>query len=279
MPRVLIAGCGYVGSATADLFHADGWEVEGWTGSRESAAELASKPYCVRAVDLTDKISGDVAFDVVVHCASTRGGDAADYQRVFFEGARHLAESFPTALLIFTSSTSVYAQTNGDWVTEESAAEPTHERGQILRRTEELVLQHGGIVSRLSGIYGPGRSALLRKFLAGTAAVEDRFVNQAHRDDIAAALLLLARVGKRTEIYNIADGHPLPQRDACAWLAKTLQRPMPPAAQSLPERKRGRSNKRVSSEKLQALGWSPEFPDFATAMSQSILPSLATCGA
>ena len=28
MPRVLIAGCGYVGVATADLFHAAQWEVE-----------------------------------------------------------------------------------------------------------------------------------------------------------------------------------------------------------------------------------------------------------
>ena len=33
MPRVLIAGCGYVGTATADLFQSAGWEVEGWTYS------------------------------------------------------------------------------------------------------------------------------------------------------------------------------------------------------------------------------------------------------
>jgi hypothetical protein len=44
-------------------------------------------------------------------------------------------------------------------------------------------------------------------------------------------------------------------------------------------RKRGNSNKRVSSAKLQALGWTPRYPDFATAMSQSILPNLDSCGA
>ena len=40
MPRILIAGCGYVGQATADLFHAAGWDVEGWTASEESAARV-----------------------------------------------------------------------------------------------------------------------------------------------------------------------------------------------------------------------------------------------
>ena len=42
MPRILIAGCGYVGQATAGLFHAAGWDVEGWTASEESAAALSA---------------------------------------------------------------------------------------------------------------------------------------------------------------------------------------------------------------------------------------------
>ena len=45
MPRILIAGCGYVGEATADLFHSAGWNVEGWVHSKESAARLSVKPY------------------------------------------------------------------------------------------------------------------------------------------------------------------------------------------------------------------------------------------
>ncbi len=50
------------------------------------------------------------------------------------------------------------------------------------------------MVARLAGIYGPGRSALLRKFLSGEARIEnggERYLNQVHRDDIAAALLHL----------------------------------------------------------------------------------------
>ena len=52
MPRILIAGCGYVGEATADLFHCNGWDVEGWVHSNESAARLSAKPYPIRAIDV-----------------------------------------------------------------------------------------------------------------------------------------------------------------------------------------------------------------------------------
>ncbi len=287
MSRVLIAGCGYVGSATADLFHARGWTVEGWTGSDESAQALAAKPYPVRAVDLTsDRLPAEGSFDAVIQSASTRGGNADDYRRIYLRGAQNLAAAFPDALLVFTSSTSVYAQTSGEWVTEESPAKPAHDSGRVLRETEEFVLSRDGVVARLAGIYGPGRSALLRKFLSSTATIEseDRFVNQAHRDDIAAALLLLVEralhaATTRRQIYNIADGNPMTLRDCYGWLAAQLGRPLPSIGERTEQRKRGRSNKRVSSAKLQALGWTPKYPNFASAMGESILPNLATCGA
>lgn len=60
-------------------------------------------------------------------------------------------------MLLFTSSTSVYAQNTGEWVTEESLAKPDRETGRILRETEELVLAHRGCIARLAGIYGPAR--------------------------------------------------------------------------------------------------------------------------
>ena len=279
MPRILIAGCGYVGSATAELFHKSGWTVEGWTSSAETAEQLAkSAGYLVRAVDLTDPdaVAGAAShFDAVIQSASSRGGGADAYRQIYLCAANNLAAAFPDALILLTSSTSVYAQTDGEWVTEESAANPAREAGRVLRETEEFVLARGGIVARLAGIYGPGRSALLRKFLDGTAVLDpasDRFVNQAHRDDIAAALLLLVEQKRRGEIYNVSDHHPISQRECYAWLAAHLHRPLPPIIASAVERKRGATNKRVSSEKLQAIGWSPRFPTFADAMLGSILP-------
>ena len=78
MPRVLIAGCGYLGRAVADLFVEESWEVEGWTKSAESAQQLSTKPYPVLAVDLAleHRVRAQAEnFDAVIHCASTRGGD------------------------------------------------------------------------------------------------------------------------------------------------------------------------------------------------------------
>ena len=57
MPRILIAGCGYVGQAAADLFCDAGWKVEGWTLSAKSAAKLTGKPYPVYAIPLQAGIS------------------------------------------------------------------------------------------------------------------------------------------------------------------------------------------------------------------------------
>jgi nucleoside-diphosphate-sugar epimerase len=282
MPRVLIAGCGYVGQAAADLFHAAGWTVAGWTHSGESAARLSAKPYLVQNVDISQR--GQVAesagvFDAVIHCASSSGGDAEAYRQVYLDGARNLAEIFPGSKLLFTSSTSVYTQRDAPWVTEESETTPIRETSGILLEAERVVLNRGGMVARLAGIYGPGRSALLNKFLAGTAIVDpenDRFVNQVHRDDIVSALFfLLNRKAEGAQIYNVVDDQPILQSECYRWLAQRLNRSLPPIGRSTQQRKRGDSNKRVSNAKLHRLGWTPQYPTFAEAMDKSILPSFA----
>jgi nucleoside-diphosphate-sugar epimerase len=281
MPRILIAGCGYVGEATADLFHSAGWNVEGWVHSQESAARLSIKHYSVRVLDLSQR--GDVAkcaaaFDAVIHCASSHGGDAEAYRQIYLNGARHLLETFSQAKILFTSSTSVYAQRDSSWVTEESETKPLRETSQILLEVEKLILEKGGIVARLAGIYGPRRSALLSKFLNGTATIDpnnDRFVNQVHRDDIASALFLLLNreAHASPQIYNVVDDQPLLQSECFAWLAQRLNRPLPPTRESEQPRKRGNTNKRVSNAKLRRLGWTPHYPTFADAMERSVLPS------
>jgi nucleoside-diphosphate-sugar epimerase len=283
MHRILIAGCGYVGEATADLFQSAGWKVEGWVHSKESAGRLSFKPYSIRAIDISQ--SAEVAkhaeaFDAVIHCASSRGGDAEVYRQIYLHAARHLHETFPKAKILFTSSTSVYAQRDGSWVTEESATEPVRETSGILLEVEKLILENGGIVARLAGIYGPQRSALLTKFINGTATINpdnDRFVNQVHRDDIASALFLLLNreAPASARIYNVVDDQPVLQSECYRWLAERLNRPIPPMRRSEQPRKRGDTNKRVSNAKLHRLGWTPAYPTFADAMEKSVLPSFA----
>jgi nucleoside-diphosphate-sugar epimerase len=279
MARVLIAGCGYVGEAAANQFHAHGWEVEGWTGSAESATKLSGRPYCVRAVDVGNRAAvADAAgdFDLIIHCVSSRGGDEDEYRRLYLGGATNLRAAFPEAMLLFTSSTSVYAQTDGSVVDETSPAEPRHPKGKILRDTEDLVRAGGGIILRVAGIHGPGRSAIVAKFLRGetTAGTPTRFINQIHRDDIVIAILLLAQRRQECagEIFNVVGDEPIVATDAYEWLAPRLRKPVPGGAENAPG-KRGESNKQVSNHKLRALGWTPRYPTFEAAMSESILAS------
>lgn len=270
--RILVAGCGYLGQATADLFQADGWQVEGWTKSPNDI----EKPYAVIACDVSDRAQVNARaenFDFIIHCTSTRGGDVDLYRRTYLDGARNLTDRFVGSTIVFVSSTSVYAQRDGEWVTEESPADPRHERGQILRETEKLVLAHGGIVARLAGIYGPRRSALLTKFLNDEALLnEDRFVNQIHRDDAAAALrFLLDRQLPNERIFNVADNQPMLLSDCYRALARKLNRDWIARSTSSIPRKRGDSNKRVRNAKLRALGWQPRFPSFAHGLDSLVL--------
>ena len=278
MPRVLIVGCGFVGEATADLFHAAGWEVVGWTHSEESAARLASvKSYPVEAHDITDPghvreaargFPGSGELDALVDCVSSgRGGGPEAYRRVYLEGARNLRAAFPQAgRFVYTGSTSVYAQTDGSAVDEGSPAEPDRETGRILRETEAVVLAApGGAVARLAGIYGPGRSNLLRKFLAGEAVVEGdggRWLNQIHRDDAATALFRLAQADAPPGTFNVADDSPLTQLELYRALAADLGRELPPYGPEDRNRKRGWTSKRVQNGRLRALGWRPHWGSF-----------------
>jgi nucleoside-diphosphate-sugar epimerase len=277
VPRVLIAGCGFVGLATARLFATRNWDVVGCTHSPESAANLAGEAFPLIACDLADRSAVQKQvdrgpFDAVIHCASSGRGGAEQYRRVYLEGAQNLAAVFSPATLLFTSSTSVYAQVDGSWVTEESPAEPDRETGRLLRATEDFVCAQHGVVARLAGIYGPGRSVLLRKFFDGTAVIEGdgtKWINQVHRDDIASALVHLVTTGAGGT-FNVNDDRPVGQGALYAWLAERFSRPLPPSGEPDLNRKRGWTNKRVSNAKLRALGWEPRFPSFFDAVENDV---------
>jgi len=277
MRRVLIAGCGYVGRETARLFSEAGWDVTGLVRSEESVSLLSGAPFRVLSCDISDaSATRDLLPDykgseLVIHCASSSRGGADSYRRVYLEGARNLMALQP-AKFIFTSSTSVYPQENGECVTEDSAANPERETGQILRETEDLVLAHaGGIVARLAGIYGPGRSILLKRFFEGNAVIEgqgERLLNQIHRDDAASALYSLGTNGSTSGIYNVSDDQPLSQLECYSWLAEHFHRPIPPFGPVDTERKRGVTSKRVSNARLKEIGWQPRFTSFMRAVAE-----------
>jgi shikimate kinase/nucleoside-diphosphate-sugar epimerase len=286
---IIVAGCGFVGARVADLLHEAGHEVTGLTHSAESTARLAAeKPWRVAACDissaesvrsLAEKIGADQVVSVI-HCASSGRGGAEAYEQVYVNGARHLLAAFPKAHLLFTSSTSVYPQTDGCIVDESSSAEPGRDTGRLLRDAENLVVQNGGTVARLAGIYGPARSFVLKNLLLGKAAIEGaqgsgRFLNQIHREDAARAVVHLV-LGKNTGIFNVVDDKPMTQRECYEQLCPRFALPLPPTAPPDPDRKRGWTNKAVSSAKLRTRGFELLHPSYPAALDSDpeLMPSI-----
>jgi len=279
--RVVFAGCGFLGEAAAGLFLESGWRVLGLCATGESAARLASRPFAVDVADISRPLLAPGGWerpDVLVHCASSGRGGADAYKAVYRDGMSHLLEAFAPKRIIFTGSTSVYAQTDGACVTEESPTEPDRETGRILLEAEALALRAGGVVARLAGIYGPGRSVLLRKFLEGSAVLEAggyRWINQIHRDDAARALWHLATSANAQGIFNVCDDTPSTQQDVYGWIASFLQRPLPPKGPADLDRKRGWTSKQVKNIKLRAIGWTPAYPSYRAAIPSLIAAAKA----
>ncbi len=270
----LVAGTGFVGAPLVRMLRDGGWEV---TGIARTAGDNTV------ACDITDEdavqgLGGN--YDVIIHCASSGRGPNREerYRAVYMNGARNLL-TLDHRKFIFVSSSSVYAQTDGSEVDEESPAEPTTATGRILRETEELVrsLGNSNVVARLAGIYGIGRSYLLKNFLEGKATIDElpggehdgRWINQIHNEDAASALAFLAEQKKGGGIFNVADSTPMRQRVIYEAFSRRFSLPVPPIKQRDLDRKRGWSHKAVANAKLIEAGWTPQFSSYLDALGAS----------
>lgn len=262
--HLLLIGNGYLGQAITREFRENAWTV--------SAVTLSGDADSIRCdVGQADEVRNLPHADFIVHCAASGRGGAAAYQHVYVAGCQNLCEAFPSVPMLFTSSTSVYAQIDGSIVTENSPAIPDRETGALLLEAERITLASGGIVTRLAGIYGPGRSMILKKFINGEAVIEEdgrRFINQIHRDDAARAVFHLANAKPqpRGEIFNLCDSEPLAQHTMYRELSQQFSQPLPPSGPRDLDRKRGWTHKQVSNAKLRATGWTPTFPNFLEAV-------------
>ncbi|MET1035575.1 MAG: SDR family oxidoreductase [Arthrobacter sp.] len=263
---VLIAGCGDLGTEAGLRFAAAGHAVTGW---RRRPGLL---PAFIRGVaaDLTGElpaVPADTETVLFTPAASGRGEEA--YRSTYLHGLARLLDALERdgvepRRILFVSSTAVYGDADGALVDELTPAAPASATGAVIREAEELLhaRRPDGIVLRLAGIYGPGRTRLVDSVLGGTAVVPPgpHPTNRIHRDDAAAAIVHLATVVPDPEpLYVGVDDEPAELGDVLRFLAAELGRGEPPTGEA-PAARGG--NRRLSNARLRATGFEFAFPTF-----------------
>ena len=286
--RVLIVGCGYVGLPLGVELVRLGHEVFGLRRNASAESELKAAGIQPLFGDVTKPetlVKLPRELDWVVNCVAA-GGGAEDYRQVYLQGTRSLIEWLapnPPKKFVYTSSTSVYGQTDGSQVKESSPTEPSVETTKVLLETEKLLLavvaerKFPAVILRVASIYGPDRGHWFKQFLKNEARMEgdgSRFLNMIHRDDLIGCIIAALKSGRAGEIYNAVDDEPVSQMNFFQWLAGTVGKHPP---QSEPEnsaenRKRGVTNKRVSNRRLKMeLGYQFKYPNFRKGYSAELL--------
>jgi len=271
MPNILIAGCGYLGTALGLHLASLGHRV--W-GLRRETGDISS-PLLPLAADLTKPETLQVIpsqIDTVFYTASPDRSDEAGYRAAYINGLRNLLDVLKTQgkrpRVLYTSSTAVYAQQSGEWVDETSPTTPEYYSGRCLLEGEQYLLNSGfpATVVRFGGIYGPGRTHLVRKVREGSAIYQDgppRYTNHIHRDDCVGALTHLMTLEQPDSIYLGVDNQPSDRRELLSWLAKELDAPQPQVEVSPPAGSRQtRNNKRCKNAKLLSSGYAFRYPTF-----------------
>lgn len=228
----------------------------------------------------------------VAYTAAADNSSDAAYKAAYVDGLNNLLLSLshattPVRRILFTSSTAVYAQTDGGWVDEASEALPGGFSGMRTLQAEQLLTGCGipSVIVRAAGIYGPGRTRLIDEVRAGRAsydAARTEYTNRIHVDDLARAMSLLLLHPEPPRLVLAVDDEPAPRRQVLEWLAERLGVPAPvgtdptaepargqpaagsPAAgsPSIGRPRRSDSNKRISNALLRSLGVELEYPSF-----------------
>lgn len=278
--RLVIFGCGYIGSAVAREAVARGLQVTALT--RNAATAQALRGHGIEAViaDLADHawhgaVAGEA--DYALNCVSSGGAGLEGYRRSYVEGMRSVlawAQRNPPGTLVYTSSTSVYPQGGGMSVDETAPVESpgANERAGILVQAEELLRGAGNpdtrwFILRCAGIYGPAREHLVAQVRMGEVSGDPtRHLNLAHRDDVVAAIFacFAAPVEIRNEVFNVVDDAPTPKSEVVRWLAERLQVTAPRfTGEAAFGRGRITPDRFILNRKLrERLGWRPKYPSF-----------------
>ena len=267
-PRVLIIGCGDLGVRLAQQLAPLGYSVMGLR--RSATADTPFLHYVVgNAADAATLASlVTTGFDIIVITMTPNERSDSGYRTAYVDTCNQLIHSLRASdqepkLLVFVSSTSVYAQDDGSWIDEQSPAIPESFSGRRLLEAEQIIAQSGypHTIVRFSGIYGPGRHRLIEQVKQQRASASSAYTNRIHVDDCAGVLAHLITLSRRQSLaplYLASDCSPTPMIEVVSWIAAQLKIKdfLSPAANN------DRGNKRISNERLLKTGYQFIYRDY-----------------
>ena len=274
--KITILGCGYLGTAIAKKCLFKGWQVTALTRNMDTAKKLegfgVKKVVVCEIADPSWHTQVSPEQDYVVNCVGAASRSLDGYRDSYLSGQKSAIEWIKNGSIqsyLFTSSTSVYPQSNGEWVDENSSNVGCSERAEILLDAERVSL-HATKVStfsyilRLAGIYGPNRHVLINKMKSGETydGNSSRVLNLIHRDDAVDAILSCLRAENKGTggIYNVTDNAASTRGEITDWLSKrlNLDRPKYLENDSVDTPNRKVSNRKIVNE----IDWNPNFPSY-----------------
>lgn len=282
MKQAVIVGCGDIGTALAHRLGQRGWRVFGLRRDTSALPE-GIEPITADLTSPDKPAQWPDRVDYLVYCPAAGKRDAQLYQQLYVQGLEHVlgwlrdSRRLPRHLLQ-VSSTGVYAQKEGEWVTENSPALPESETGKILIQAEDVALRCGfpASVVRLAGIYGPGRNRLIEQVRRGLCvpAEPPQYTNRIHREDAVGLLEHLLLEADREELlapcYLGVDDEPASMHEVAGWLAEQL------GTRLLAEGPvTGRvGSKRCSNALARETGWAPRYPSYREGYGEMIQASV-----
>jgi hypothetical protein len=275
--KIFFFGFGYTASWLAPVLEKCGWAISGTTTDEGKRDYLRAKGYDINLFDLDHPIlDPQEIFDGVTHIImSIPPGDAGD---IAFNLHGEDIAAIPTLEWAgYLSTTGVYGNQDGAWVDESAPPNPDSRRGSLRLKAEQqwqsLYLQAGLPlhIFRLSGIYGPGRSAIdsVRTGQARRIEKPGHVFNRIHVADIVQTLVTSFNQPNPGAIYNLSDDLPSPAHEVIAY-ACSLAGVMPPPIISFDQaelapmvRSFYKDNKRVSNSRIKnELGVHLAYPDY-----------------
>ena len=244
--KVGILGAGFSGSEIGQALSQTGAEVWGTTRSEEKTNWLSEKgiePILFDGVALTNALRDALSktTHLIISIAPPRAEnleepDAIVDPTLLALSDLSLKDAAPNLEWIgYLSTVGVYGNHNGAWIDEETPVAPVSARSRQRVRAEAEWLSVGEAmevpvgVFRLSGIYGPGRNALLsaEKGKARRLVKKDQVFNRIHVGDIARALVS-ASDKKAAGLFNITDNEPAPPQDVVKFAHELMGLEPPP---------------------------------------------------